>query len=123
MCEFSDSYLASVLFWRSVFVIHNSDLKSLYFLVINGSVNYYTIYQETKNNKVLIFPNTRGRVEEISVKLKRISEKQNGHHNYFSHHSSVDKEVREYVEYFAKNNKRDGFCISCTSTLELGIQI
>ena len=81
------------------------------------------LYQETKNSKVLIFPNSRGRVEEISVKLKRISEKQNGHHNYFSHHSSVDKEVREYVEYFAKNNKRESFCISCTSTLELGIDI
>jgi ATP-dependent Lhr-like helicase len=81
------------------------------------------LYQETKNNKVLIFPNSRGRVEELSVKLKRISEKQNGHHNYFSHHSSVDKEVREYVEYFAKNNNRESFCISCTSTLELGIDI
>ncbi len=81
------------------------------------------LYHETKNNKVLIFPNSRGRVEEISVKLKRISEKHNGHNNYFSHHSSVDKEVREYVEHFAKNNKRENFCISCTSTLELGIDI
>jgi ATP-dependent Lhr-like helicase len=35
----------------------------------------------------------------------------------------VDKEVREYVEYFAKNNIRQNFCISCTSTLELGIDI
>jgi len=35
----------------------------------------------------------------------------------------VDREVREYVEYFAKNNKRHNFCISCTSTLELGIDI
>ncbi|MCZ2248804.1 MAG: hypothetical protein LC111_08615 [Bacteroidia bacterium] len=31
--------------------------------------------------------------------------------------------IREYVEYFAKNNKRHNFCISCTSTLELGIDI
>ncbi|MEX2594938.1 MAG: helicase-related protein [Anditalea sp.] len=35
----------------------------------------------------------------------------------------VDRQVREYVEYFAKNNKRQNFCISCTSTLELGIDI
>ncbi|NTW54540.1 MAG: DEAD/DEAH box helicase [Chlorobaculum sp.] len=81
------------------------------------------LYIETKNNKVLIFPNSRGRAEEVSVKLKKISERVNGHPNYFSHHSSVNKEIREYVEYFAKNNIRQNFCISCTSTLELGVDI
>lgn len=81
------------------------------------------LYIETKDSSVLIFPNSRGRVEEVSVKLKKISERVNGHSNYFSHHSSVDREVREYVEYFAKNNNRQNFCISCTSTLELGIDI
>lgn len=81
------------------------------------------LYIETKDNKVLIFPNSRGRAEEVAVKLKKISDRVNGHPNYFSHHSSVDREVREYVEYFAKNNKRHNFCISCTSTLELGIDI
>jgi len=81
------------------------------------------LYIETKENKVLIFPNSRGRAEEVAVKLKKISDRVKGHSNYFSHHSSVDKEVREYVEYFAKNNNRQNFCISCTSTLELGIDI
>ncbi|MEC4004840.1 DEAD/DEAH box helicase [Flavobacterium sp. SUN052] len=81
------------------------------------------LYIETKDNKVLIFPNSRGKAEEVAVKLKKISERVKGHSNYFSHHSSVDKEVREYVEYFAKNNNRQNFCIACTSTLELGIDI
>jgi ATP-dependent Lhr-like helicase len=81
------------------------------------------LYLETKDNKVLIFPNRRGRAEEIAVKLKKISDRVNGHPNYFSHHSSVDKEIREYVERFAKNSVRQNFCISCTSTLELGIDI
>lgn len=81
------------------------------------------LYLETKDNKALIFPNSRGRVEEVAVKLKKISDKVNGHSNYFSHHSSVHKEVREYVEFFAKNNRRENFSISCTSTLELGIDI
>jgi ATP-dependent Lhr-like helicase len=81
------------------------------------------LYLETKNNKVLIFPNSRGRTEEVAVKLKKISDIVKGHSNYFSHHSSVDREVREYVEYFAKNNNRQNFCIACTSTLELGIDI
>jgi ATP-dependent Lhr-like helicase len=81
------------------------------------------LYQETKDNKVLIFPNSRGLAEEVAVKLKKIAERVNGHVNYFSHHSSVDKEVREYIECFAKSNNRLNFCISCTSTLELGIDI
>jgi ATP-dependent Lhr-like helicase len=81
------------------------------------------LYLETKDNKALIFPNSRGRVEEVAVKLKKISDRVKGHSNYFSHHSSVHKEVREYVEFFAKNNKYQNFCISCTSTLELGIDI
>lgn len=81
------------------------------------------LYIETKDNKVLIFPNSRGRAEEVAVKLRKISDRVKGHPNYFSHHSSVDREIREYVEYFAKNNNRQNFCISCTSTLELGIDI
>jgi ATP-dependent Lhr-like helicase len=81
------------------------------------------LYIETKHCKALIFPNSRGRAEEIAVKLKKISERENGHPNYFSHHSSINKDVREYVEDFAKNNYRKNFCISCTSTLELGIDI
>ena len=81
------------------------------------------LYIETKDNKVLVFPNSRGLAEEVAVKLRKISDRVKGHPNYFSHHSSVDREVREYVEYFAKNNNRQNFCISCTSTLELGIDI
>lgn len=81
------------------------------------------LYLNTMSNKVLIFPNSRGRAEEIAVKLKKISDKVNGHANYFSHHSSIDKELREYIEHFAKTNVRLPFAISCTSTLELGIDI
>lgn len=81
------------------------------------------LYLETENNKALIFPNSRGRVEEVSVKLKKISDRVQGHSNYFSHHSSVDKDVRDYVEFFAKNNRGQNFAIACTSTLELGIDI
>ena len=81
------------------------------------------LYKETSNHKVLIFPNSRGRTEEIAVKLRKISDKVNGHKFYYSHHSSVDKEIRESIEHFAKSNERFNYCISCTSTLELGIDI
>ncbi len=81
------------------------------------------LYKETASNKVLIFPNSRGRTEEVAVKLRKISDRVNGHKFYYSHHSSVNKEIRENIEHFAKNNERFNFCISCTSTLELGIDI
>lgn len=81
------------------------------------------LYKEVRANKALIFPNSRGRVEEIAVKLKKIANKVKGHKNYFSHHSSIDKDVREAVEFFAKRNRKEPFAISCTSTLELGIDI
>ena len=81
------------------------------------------LYKETCTNKVLIFPNSRGRTEEVAVKLRKISDRVNGHKYYYSHHSSVDKEIRESIEHFAKSNERFNFCISCTSTLELGIDI
>ena len=81
------------------------------------------LYLETRNSKALVFPNNRGTVEEVAVKLKKLSMRIKGHPYYFSHHSSVNKDVREYVEFFAKESKRENFCISCTSTLELGIDI
>ncbi len=81
------------------------------------------LYKLTSTSKVLIFPNSRGLAEVIAVKLRQIADRVGGHDKYFSHHSSVDKEVREYVEHFAKNNQRQPFCIACTSTLELGIDI
>lgn len=81
------------------------------------------LYLETKEHKVLIFPNSRGRCEEVSVKLKKLSDRVKGHPYYFSHHSSIHKELREYIETFAKTNVRYPFAITCTSTLELGIDI
>lgn len=81
------------------------------------------LYLVSSDKKTLIFPNSRGRTEEVAVKLKKIADRVGGHQNYFSHHSSVDKEVREYVEFFAKSARRENFAIACTSTLELGIDI
>ena len=81
------------------------------------------LYKQTSTSKALIFPNSRGLAEVIAVKLRLIADRVGGHINYFSHHSSVHKEVREYVEHFAKNNERQPFSIACTSTLELGIDI
>jgi ATP-dependent Lhr-like helicase len=82
-----------------------------------------SLYESIKDSKVLVFPNNRGKAEELAVMLKKTALRKNGHTYYFSHHASVDQELREYIEDFAKTNKRHNFCIVCTSTLELGIDI
>ncbi len=81
------------------------------------------LYNENLNSKTLIFPNSRSRVEEIAVKLKQKVSKEKSYHQYFAHHSSIDKEMREWTENFAKTNQKVDFSIVCTSTLELGIDI
>ena len=49
------------------------------------------LYIETKDNKVLIFPNSRGRAEEVAVKLRKNFGQSKRTSKLFSHHSSVDK--------------------------------
>ena len=81
------------------------------------------IYKATCKKRVLIFANSRFLVEEIAVKLAKISERVGGHSNYFAYHSSVDKNLKESAAFFAKHSHSEPFTICCTSTLELGIDI
>ena len=82
------------------------------------------LYSQTQACRALIFPNSRGRVEEVAVGLKRRATRSgSGHGNYYAHHSSVDRQLRAEVEQFAKQSYQQNFAISCTSTLELGIDI
>lgn len=81
------------------------------------------MYSHTRNNRVLIFPNSRGKAEEIAFRLSKLSERLGGHAHYFSHHASIHRMERERIEQFARESKDQAFCISCTSTLELGIDI
>lgn len=81
------------------------------------------IFRETYNSKSLIFPNSRGRVEEVAVKLQKLAELTNCQTPFFAHHSSLTRATREDVEFYAKRSENDPFAISCTSTLELGIDI
>lgn len=81
------------------------------------------IFRYSCTESMLVFPNARGRVEEIAVGLKRRSKKAKNDVKYFAHHASVDKELRLEAEEFAKTARQQLFTICCTSTLELGIDI
>src|SRR5665648_16976 len=76
----------------------------------------------TRNYQSLIFCNSRGTVEEATVMLNRLAEKEGIKEGYFAHHSSIDKAEREYVEKRLATSKMPQ-SIVCTSSLELGIDI
>lgn len=81
------------------------------------------IYARSQEESMLVFPNTKANVEEISVSLKKLAQKRGSHVRYFAHHASMDKHIRREAEEFAKSVTDDLFTICCTSTLELGIDI
>ncbi len=81
------------------------------------------IYDYSQKESMLVFPNSRAEVEVLSASLSKMGEKRISYTKYFSHHSSVSKELRLITENFAKHSKNELFTIVCTSTLELGIDI
>lgn len=81
-----------------------------------------SIYRTARDNNLLVFPNSRRRVEEIANALRRRSEREGRSIAVFSHHSSVEKQWRKEAEEFARHPTMR-FSICCTSTLELGIDI
>lgn len=80
------------------------------------------VFDCLKQENLLIFPNSRKKVEETADGLKRRARKEGMDVAIFAHHSSVEKALREEVEAFVKQPNRP-FAICATSTLELGIDI
>lgn len=76
----------------------------------------------TKQNKSIIFCNSRSDVEELTHFLNRLAEKEGRGETYYAHHSSIDKNWREHVEKMMIKSNTPTSVIS-TSTLELGIDI
>ena len=80
------------------------------------------IRELTKNQKAIIFCNSRGEVEEATYLLNRLAEKKNVGEMYYAHHSSIDKKEREYVEMIMTKSTTPKSVVA-TSSLELGIDI
>lgn len=82
------------------------------------------IYQASKKEAMLVFPNTRNLVEEIGASLSELASQESSNRvSYFVHHASLTKKTRLMAEKFAKESRGKLFTICCTSTLELGIDI
>lgn len=76
----------------------------------------------TRHQKAIIFCNNRGQVEEATVGLNRLAEKEGMGETYYPHHSSIDKKEREYVEKVMSESTLPKSVVA-TSSLELGIDI
>lgn len=73
-----------------------------------------------RNN--LVFPNSRRNVELFADLLRRRCEREHLSNEFWPHHGSLSREIREETERMLKQGERPATAI-CTTTLELGIDI
>lgn len=80
------------------------------------------LYKTLRGTSNLIFANARNRVELFADLLRRTCEEQRVPNEFWPHHGSLSKELREDAEAAIKDKSRP-VSIVCTSTLEMGIDI
>lgn len=80
------------------------------------------LFETLRGNSNLVFANSRNRVEFFADLLRRMCEEQRLPNEFWPHHGSLSKELREGAEEAIKDKTRP-VSIVCTSTLEMGIDI
>lgn len=80
------------------------------------------LYTQLRGSNNLIFPNSRGNVEIYADLLRAHCEADQLPNEFFPHHGSLSKTLREDVEQRLKRGDRPASAIA-TSTLEMGIDI
>lgn len=80
------------------------------------------LFRTLKGTDNLIYANRRRDVELYADLLRRTSERQRVPNEFWPHHGSLSKEIREDVESMLKERSRP-VNVVCTTTLELGIDI
>lgn len=83
---------------------------------------YDALFSYLKKENLLIFPNSRRRVEEIAHALQECASREQVFLRVMAHHASMEKNLREEAEQWAKGGF-SRFALCATSTLELGIDI
>ncbi|MDT0634112.1 DEAD/DEAH box helicase [Spectribacter hydrogenooxidans] len=87
--------------------------------VLDISQHLFQVLRGTNN---LVFANSRGNVETYADLLRRQCEQLRVPVEFFPHHGSLSKELREHVETGLKAQTQPVTAV-CTSTLEMGIDI
>ncbi len=80
------------------------------------------LFKTLRGTSNLVFANSRNRVESLSDHLRDLCERQRLPNEFFPHHGSLSKDLREDVERMLKEGIRPTTAV-CTSTLEMGIDI
>jgi len=80
------------------------------------------LFKALRGSNNLLFPNSRNRVEYFSDLLRRRCEREGIPNEFWPHHGSLSREIREDTEAALKAGNRPATAI-CTTTLELGIDI
>ena len=80
------------------------------------------LFKTLRGESNLIFANSRNRVELFADMLRRMCEDNCLPNEFWPHHGSLSKELREGAESAIKDKTRP-VSIVCTSTLEMGIDI
>jgi ATP-dependent Lhr-like helicase len=90
--------------------------------VLTNSEIIQDIFRQMRGSTNLIFTNSRAKTEYIAQKLSELSEQYNIPNEFFPHHGSLAKDLRENLETRLKEGKFPT-TVTCTQTLELGIDI
>lgn len=80
------------------------------------------MFKVLRGSNNLVFPNSRRLVEEYTHRLNKLCEQAQIPNEFWPHHGSLSKEIREEAEQALKQNERPATAI-CTNTLELGIDL
>lgn len=80
------------------------------------------LYAILRGKSHLVFANSRGRTEELAAALADRCERDNVPNEFFPHHGSLSKEIRESLEARLQKETLPTAAV-CTMTLELGIDI
>lgn len=80
------------------------------------------LYKHLRGSNNLIFPNSRSKVEYYADQLRRRCEREGVPNEFWPHHGSLSRELREESETALKSGERPASAV-CTTTLELGIDI
>jgi len=80
------------------------------------------LYRTLRGRDHLVFANSRTKVELLCDRLVQLSERDRVPNEFYAHHGSLSKTLREEVERLLKERTQP-VTVVCTSTLELGIDI
>lgn len=80
------------------------------------------LFKVLRGSNNLIFPNSRAQVELYADLLRRLCERNDLPNEFWPHHGSLSKDIREEAEAALKAKERPASAV-CTTTLELGIDI